>query len=211
VLPNFYDFRNNLLGREGRTFLTGRIWNYIYMCTASAVLKTKNSLVKFVRYVTEYTICSLVGKFVYHNLTNASNDKMIYRCKICNFVIDLEFVLHNMQNEDEMFSHARILRNVYRMLHLFHVNRHEWMEAWMTFISTLFPCERRVLRTHTWEEWRGFGIATSSDHDLLLLGYRSAAWIHMRLTSSFALYIQTMHRLCSLTVRRDRSKFYGGY
>jgi hypothetical protein len=50
---------------------------------------------------------------------------MIYRCKICYFLIDLEFVLQNVQNEDGMFLHARFLRNVYRMRHLLHVNRHE--------------------------------------------------------------------------------------
>ena len=64
-------------------------------------------------------------QFVYHNLKTASNDKMIYRCKICNFLIDLEFVLHNTQNEDEMFSHARFLHTIYRMLHLFHANCRE--------------------------------------------------------------------------------------
>jgi hypothetical protein len=51
--------------------------------------------------------------------------KMIYRRKICNFLIDSQFALHNTQNEDEMFSHARFLHSIYRILHLFHANRHE--------------------------------------------------------------------------------------
>jgi len=44
VLPNFYDFRKSWLGKEGRTFHSGRLWCYTYACTAPAVLKSKRLL-----------------------------------------------------------------------------------------------------------------------------------------------------------------------
>lgn len=139
VLPNFCDFCKNRLGRKGTTFLTERKWNYIHALTARAVFVTKERpcwVCALFPRVHHLQSCWLVA---YHNLKTSSSIKMIYRCKVCHFLFDLEFVLHNTPNEDGTFSHACFLLSVYCMLHLIHVRRHEWMEAWMTFINTHFP------------------------------------------------------------------------
>jgi hypothetical protein len=89
----------------------------------------------------------------------------------------------------------------------------EWKHEWHSLVHTALrtpgthSSHVRVVEGEGEGERRGFGFATSSDHDILLLGYRSATWIHMRLSSFLALYIQTMYNAETVLTDRQNSSF----